>query len=477
MLRKFAHAVAVCLLFVPLCLAQQTIEATSLGTVTLSELAKQKYPEPLSREIDHESQRRRPERLQTLAAAWDVQPTAPTIAVPPVSTRFSSIGSGTLFPGDAAGAVGKNHVVTATNAGIVVHSKSGAQVGSAPLNAFLAIAAGDNGIYTDPRIVYDAGNDRWVVFGLRLPKYVILAVSNTGDPLGVWTRYIIDSSTFANSIDFSRLALTRDTIIAVTYEADTTSGYPLSVRKSDLYSLPSSLPIKKYLGGIFSVPVSGEESEYEYILGEDEPFNNGKGLLLSRLDQLNVTKKVAGVFPWSRAETPAPQLGSSRRLDTGFMDLEAAVIRKGIIYTVNTTAMSSPTRTSIIWRKFDAETATYLGGGLIDDPTGAKYYAYPSIAVNRAGGIVIGFNTFTATQYPSAGYVYIDPLGAISNEGTLKAGETSSNTSRWGDYSTAIIDPTDDAAFWTIQEATSANHWVAWWGKIAIKGKTRSTRH
>ncbi|HTD84784.1 MAG TPA: hypothetical protein VK648_13435, partial [Gemmatimonadaceae bacterium] len=461
MLRKFALALPLCLLFVPLCLAQQTIEATSLGTVTLSELAKQKYPEPLSRDIEHESQRRRPERLQSLAAAWDVQPAAPTIAVPPVSTRFSSIGSGSLSPGDAAGAVGKNHVVTATNAGIVVHSRSGAQLASTPLKAFLAIAAGDNGIYTDPRIVYDAGNDRWIVFGLRLPRYLVLAVSNTGDPLGAWTRYVIDSSKFANSIDYSRLALTRDTIVAVTYEGDANNGYPLSIHKSDLYSLPSSLPVKQYLAGIVNVPVSGEESEYEYILGEDETDRNS--LILSRLDQLNVRKKVAGAIPWSRAETAAPQLGSSRKLDTGFMDVEAAVIRSGIIYAVNLTAMSAPTRTSIIWRKFDAETGKYLGGGLIDDPTGVKYYAYSSIAVNRAGGIVIGFNTFTAAQYPSAGYVYIDAHGAISNEGVLKAGETPSSTTRWGDYSTTVVDPTDDATFWTIQEATAENHWVAWW--------------
>jgi len=472
MLRKFVPAIALCLLFVPLCLAQQTIEATSLGTVTLSELAKQKYPEPLSREMEHESHWRRPERLQSPAAAWDLQPTAPTIAVPPVATRFSSIGSGVLTPGDAAGAVGKNHVVTATNAGIAVHSKSGAQLASTPLNVFLAIAAGDNGIYTDPRIVYDAGYDRWIVFGLRLPKYVIFAVSNTGDPLGTWTRYIIDGSKFANMVDYSKLALTRDTIVAVTYEAFEGQAYPLSIRKSDLYSLPSSLSVKQSLAGIYGTPVSGEESEFEYILGDDGFTNQ---LFLGRLDQLNVTKKVAGVFPWSRADTLAPQLGSSRKIET-FMEVAAAVVRRGIIYAVNLTAMTSPTRTSIVWWKFDAETAKYLGGGLIDDPTGTKYYAYPSIAVNGAGGILIGFSTFTATQYPSAGYLYIDPLGAISNEGVLKAGETPSNSTAWGDYSTTIVDPTDDATFWTIQEVTAENHWVTWWGKITIKGKSRSVR-
>jgi hypothetical protein len=474
MLKRFLLSLVLCLLIANICLAQQTIEASSLGTVVLGELAKQKHPEPLSRETEHESRWRRPERLKSMTATWDLEPAAATIPVPAISTRFSSIGSAPLTPGDAAGAVGKDYVVTATNAGIVVHSRSGAQLAATPLNAFLAVVPGDTtGTYTDPRIAYDAGNDRWIVFGLRYPTYPILAVSNTGDPRGAWTRYRIDSSKFANGVDFSRLALTRDTIVAVTYEDGTGGGYPLSIRKSDLYALPATLTLKQYLAGADAIPVSGEDSEFEYILNEGP--NNG--LIIRRLDQLSLpAKSVAGAFPWNQAETPAPQLGSSRRLDTGFLDIEVAVIRAGIVYAVNATAMSSPTRTSIIWWKFDAETGKRLGGGLIDDAAGGKYYAYPSLAVNRAGGMLIGFSTFSASQYPSAGYIYIDPLGAISNEGVLKTGESPSSSGRWGDYSTTLVDPLDDATFWTFQEAAAENHWVGWWGKITIKGKSRSVR-
>jgi hypothetical protein len=480
MSKRFLFPLVLCLLVypvcVPVCLAQQTIEATSLGTVVLSELAKQKHPEPLSREQEHESRWRRPERLKSMTATWDLKPAAATIATPAFSTRFSSVGSASLTPGDAAGAVGKDYVVTATNAGIVVHSRSGAQLASTPLDAFLAVVPGDKETYTDPRIAYDAGNDRWIVFGLRYPTYPILAVSHSGDPRGAWTRYRVDTSRFVPSVDFSRLALTRDTVVAVTYDANADAaggGYPLSVRKSDLYALPATLEMRQYYGGINPVPVSGEESEYEYIITEGP----NDGLIVRRLDQLTApATSVAGAFPWGRAETPAPQLGFSRKLDTGFLDLEVAVIRAGIIYAVNATAMSSPTRTSIIWWKFDAETGKRLGGGLIDDPSGTKYYAYPSLAVNRAGGIMIAFSTFSASQYPSAGYLYIDPLGAISSEGVLRNGETPSSSARWGDYSTTVVDPLDDAAFWTLQEAAAENHWVAWWGKMTIKGKARSVR-
>jgi len=313
------------------------------------------------------------------------------------------------------------------------------------------------------------------VFGLRYtnPMVPLIAVSQNGDPRGVWTRYRITSSQFLD-IDFSRLALTRDTIVAVTYAFDGPS-FVTSIKKSELYALPATLPVKIYTGPFNAVPVSGDESSIEYLLTDD----GGTRIGIHRLDQLGTSPKlVQGAYPWGRAETRAPQLGTSlRRIDTGFLDIEAAVIRAGVLYTVNATALSSPTRTSILWWKIDPENGKYLGGGMIDDPTGNKYYAYPSIAVNRAGGIMIGFSTFTPAQYPSAGYVYIDPLGAISNEGVLKAGESVTTSNRWGDYSTTVVNPLDDATFWTIQEAAAENHWVAWWGKITIKAKARSARH
>jgi hypothetical protein len=466
----------VCLLFLaPVCLAQEILQASSLGPVTMSELAKRSYPPPLPLEVEHEGRWRKPEHTPLpTSTAWNFEPAAATITAPPVATRFPSAGSASIGPGDAAGAVSQNYVVTATNIGIIVHSRTGAQLSAVPLNVFLSdVAGGDSGIYTDPRIAYDATVERWIVFGLRIPSNPIIAVSHTGDPRGQWTRYRIDGTKFANFVDFTRIALTRDTIVAVTYEADTGASYPLSFLKSDLYSLPSSVPFKVYLAGYNVAPVWGEESPIEYILSEG--INDG--LLIRRLDA-PTSKSVSNPYSWGRAETPAPQLGTaSRFIDTGFYDLEAAVMRGGIIYAVNTLSATNPTRTSLLWWKFDAETGARLGGGMIDDAAGGKYYAYPSLAVNRAGAVLIAFNTFSATQRPSIGYIYIDPSGAISTEGVLKTGESGTSARRWGDYSTTIVDPGDDSSFWTIQEATAENHWVAWWGKITIKGKTRAARH
>jgi hypothetical protein len=114
-----------------------------------------------------------------------------------------------------------------------------------------------------------------------------------------------------------------------------------------------------------------------------------------------------------------------------------------------------------------------LDKGLIDDPSGKMFFGFPSIDVNAAGGALIGYSTFTAQQYPSAGYSYINPAGNLSQPASLKAGEVAYNIDRWADYSMTVVDPVNDIDFWTVQTYTVpppggplAPRWSMWWGKI-----------
>ena len=473
-MKKVSLPLLVCLALALPALSQEIVYGESLGAIDFRDLEGCVFPQPPPHEVEHESRREWPIAQQSLieaSLAWET-PAQTTAARPPITTSFESIGSANLSPCDVSGAAGRQHVVTATNAGVIVHTRSGTASPSVPLPAFLSDLFGDTGIYTDPRIAYDAGNDRWIVFGLRYPTWALICVSQTNDPRGAWTRYRLTIDNQVGNIDFTRLALTRDTIVAVTY--DDLYSYAFSIRKSDLYALPPSLPTTfRRLDEWNAVPVTGEESPVEYVLLDDY----SQDLFVARLDQIGSSiKRVSGAFPWNRGTVLAPQLGGGR-IDTGFFDIESAVLRDGRIYAVNTTRLSSPTRTSIIWWELEAETGLRLAGGMIDDPAGGKYYAYPSIAVNRGGAALIGFATFSATQYPSAGYVYIDAQGAVSSEGLLKAGTSSSSSARWGDYTTTMVDPLDDFSFWTVQQASADGHWVSWWGRIASKTKARAVRH
>jgi len=130
-----------------------------------------------------------------------------------------------------------------------------------------------------------------------------------------------------------------------------------------------------------------------------------------------------------------------------------------------------------VW-KIAGGAATML---LLGDPN--TDYAYPSIAVNRYGTALLGYAVLSGTIYPSAEYRTIDRNGNVSAAGTVKNGEDWYLLGRWGDYTTTLVDPVDDASFWTLQSYTqpSFNHnsWATRWSYVQVTPppRTRAVRH
>ena len=119
-----------------------------------------------------------------------------------------------------------------------------------------------------------------------------------------------------------------------------------------------------------------------------------------------------------------------------------------------------------MWWRIPLSNPSHADTGLIDDPTGATMYAFPSIAVNKYGAALIGYSVFNASIYPSAGYSYIDPLNNLSTPALLKTGDAPSHFSRWADFSTTVVDA-NDIDFWTNQTyAPVGPCWATWWSKI-----------
>ena len=72
-----------------------------------------------------------------------------------------------------------------------------------------------------------------------------------------------------------------------------------------------------------------------------------------------------------------------------------------------------------------------------------------------------------------------DPPNSIREPVTLKDGEgpytkTRGGLNRWGDYSGAQVDPSDDLTLWTVQEyariptgrGDGSGRWGTWWGRV-----------
>jgi len=103
----------------------------------------------------------------------------------------------------------------------------------------------------------------------------------------------------------------------------------------------------------------------------------------------------------------------------------------------------------------------------------AAFRWMPSMAFDIQGNIAAGFSISSSTINPSIHYtgrLVGDPLGTLpQGEATIVAGtgsQTGSNLSRWGDYSSMNIDPTDDCTFWFTSEYMGASGAFNWHTRI-----------
>jgi hypothetical protein len=175
----------------------------------------------------------------------------------------------------------------------------------------------------------------------------------------------------------------------------------------------------------------------------------------------------------------------------------APVYRAGSVYYSQTVGLpsSGETHTAVQWTRLNASGA-FVDGGRVEDPTatstnGGKWYAFSHIAVNAAGDFLIGYSQFSSAQHPSSGYsmhLAADAAGTVRDPLIYKPGEdyyhktfsTTTGRNRWGDFSQAQVDPTDDQTLWALQEygksrpgtddgntGANSSRWSTYWASVA----------
>src|SRR5438034_7459322 len=137
-------------------------------------------------------------------------PTGPAITNAPqsVSTNFIALNRndvGAKVPPDTMGAIGPSHFVEVINGGVAIYNRAGVRLSLVTLDSFFTVTVGPttyprNGTL-DPRVLYDRRSGRFfasalefgpVAAGKHSQNGIILAVSRTSDPTGVWDKYYID---------------------------------------------------------------------------------------------------------------------------------------------------------------------------------------------------------------------------------------------------------------------------------------------
>ena len=390
-------------------------------------------------------------------------------------------------PPDTMGAAGSNQFVQFVNGAFAVYSKTGVRqslIGDKTFweNAGISASTISVGL-TDPRIAYDIASGRWFASEVTedvLNTQVLVARSDTSDPAGTWTAVQFTGS--SGSVDFDTLGVDATGVYIGVNDYDAIGNFTgvsfFSIPKADLLaSTPTLANMTRFdnlddtVYGFSPQGVSNPDPGpgHGVILAIDDVAFNfidrttifGSGAAGATLGTTVRIRTAYDAIP-----NPATQ-PSGQTVDAGDDRFSASVRQVGSnIFMANCILQGG--KDAVHWMVLNEASNTLLGEGNISD--GSHDFFYPSIAANRSGRILIGFNR-SGSASPDGNISVYAAVGSLNGtivtmglpflvqQGVVSDYHLSFDSApyRWGDYSATMVDPTDDNLFWTIQEIPAAS--------------------
>ena len=179
----------------------------------------------------------------------------------------------------------------------------------------------------------------------------------------------------------------------------------------------------------------------------------------------------------------AQQLGTSLLLDAGDKRIRSLAYANGFLYGVTEMKPIGSSVPLVHWFKIDVSNPNAPTLAAQGDISGAAIGTNvatfnPSIAVDAAGDVIINFTASGPNMYPGDYYVYqrgSDPAGSFSapilyqaSTGFFNSGNGAS-VQRWGNYSSATVDPNNPNSFWISNEYVANNWWQTSVAQVAIE--------
>ncbi len=403
-----------------------------------------------------------------------------------------------IAPPDTDGDVGPDHFFQMVNNGFAIYNKTGTKLYGPADN--ITLWDGFPGPWSntndgDPVVLYDEYADRWIATQFSLPYYPngpfyeLVAVSETGDPLGEWYRYAFE---FDNMPDYPKFGIWNDAYYFTSNQFDHGAWQGGAVSILDRASMLVGNPDAEMLffemgssnGSLLPADADGAMTPPAgspcYLLSL-----SGASLKMweSHVDWTtpeNSSVDYAGyiaVEPYSDNSISISQPGTSQKLDDLASRLMYRLQYRNFgdyqVMVTNHTVNAGSGRAGVRWyelRKYGAEWELYQQGTYAPEDGLSRWMG--SIAMNDQGIIAIGYSVSGSTRYPSirmAGQTAEATMGLgvlDIEEVSIKEG-TSSQTGveRWGDYSAMSVDPTDGNTFWYTTQYTNGG-W-SWRTQIA----------
>jgi hypothetical protein len=395
-------------------------------------------------------------------------------------------------PPDPRAAVGPNHVVAIVNGGIAFFTKAGKRTFFQRLtgsSGFWGKQGARNFVF-DPRVLFDPHSGRFIAMAAehvsKSRGYFDLAVSDDDDPNGVWYKYRFDVTVPARGyfVDYPHLGVD-DKAIYITSN-NFRGGFSHMVYildKKPLLQGKPALPAKVVRPS--PVVTASAAMGVQYGKSPGALLVNTAGRTSIRVhviqNPLTAPKLVTATLSVPFYSTPrsAPQKGTTSRISAVDSRIMQCTYRNGHLWVAHGTWNGS--RDVARWYEIDLGTWPTSGSpkivqqGAIDLGTGI-YTFLPSIQTDIYGNACMIYARSSAKEVPSIGRAFRfanEAKGTMSHRVIARSSSTYYRLGRWGDYSSVMLDPRDQASFWYIHEyATATTRWNTWIGRVRVQGPT-----
>lgn len=401
-------------------------------------------------------------------------------------------------PPDTHGDVSPGFYFQVVNTSFVIYNKTGNKIFGPVANSSVWEGMPNNANSGDAVVLWDEDAQRWLFTQFSLPNYPsgpfyqMIAVSQTPDPTGSWYRY---QYSFTQMPDYPKFGVWTDGYYmsanlftssgwwgggAYSYDRaamlageSTATRISFTVAKSIIgYStlLPSDcdgmLPAAGTPNYYTMLRTAGQylriyEFHSDFVTPANSSFGNYIDLTVNAFNLLQngITQKGTNV----KLETLGDRL--MYRLQYRMFDGYSSMV-------VNHSVDVGSNRAGVRWyelRKGSGAWSIYQQSTYAPNDGNSRWMG--SIAMDTAGSIALGYSISGSNLYPGIRYtgrLESDPNGqmSIAERGIVNGGGCQTGTwdgrSRWGDYSTMVVDPANPTSFWYSQEyyaSTSNGNW------------------
>jgi uncharacterized repeat protein (TIGR01451 family) len=435
---------------------------------------------------------------------------APSAAASFLGLDFTNWGSG--HPPDPDGDVGPTYYIQAVNTSIGIFRKSDStRVAAFTFDTLMSqgnfgnLCDTDN--FGDPVVLYDSFEDRWVIsdYAFKLDGsgnvinppgvYQCFAVSKTGDPVaGGWSFYSLHTTDAL--ADYPKLGIWPDGIymsanlfglaadgsflnprVWVLNKAQMYAGSPtvqvvsFDAPSTEFTLLPANARLQT------GTPPAGSPNYFSVVW----QFTNAISIYKFHVDWNRISlSSFTGPFTatapanWGNPPGTVPAMGGNDNdtLAPRLMMQNQYTNLGGVeslwdTHTVlgNAASTAAPRWYQTVVTGGNVASTTKQSSTFTPDTTVNRYM--PSLAVDRAGDLALGYSASSATLMPAiryAGRLSTDPLNTLpQTETSLVEGtgaQTGTNLTRWGDYSAMSLDP-DGCTFWYTNQyfVTTGGDW------------------